>query len=144
MRNITTITIRKAPTSPPGRLIKKCSISSSPPNPLNTSENKEAPTKIMKIIEVILTDSRATKVSIENDNLSLIEDGGHVRIGYSEKDCYSVCEGSGLEIEKIEYCSGFFSQKITSMIRFLNLILPYPLIWGITFPLRSLPIIFDA
>ncbi len=77
------------------------------------------------------------------NNLSLIEDGGHVRIGYSEKDCYSVCEGSGLEIEKIEYCSGFFSQKITSMIRFLNLILPYPLIWGITFPLRSLPIIFD-
>ncbi len=62
-RKTTTITTRTAPINPPGRLLNIWEISSSPPNPRKTSENKEAPTKIAKTIHVISVDERAILVS---------------------------------------------------------------------------------
>jgi 2-polyprenyl-3-methyl-5-hydroxy-6-metoxy-1,4-benzoquinol methylase len=75
--------------------------------------------------------------------LSLEEDGGHVRIGYTPEDCISVCEKANLKIVKIEYCSGFFSQKLTALLRHLTCYLSYYPAWIITFPLRIFPIVFD-
>ena len=79
----------------------------------------------------------------DKEKLSLVEDGGHVRIGYTPEDCISVSEKADLTIVSIEYCSGFFSQKLTALLRFLTNYLTYYPAWIITLPFRLLPIIFD-
>lgn len=72
----------------------------------------------------------------------LEEDGAHVRRGYSKAMLFELCRLSGLEIEKISSCSGFLSQKITFIFRFLSHY--HSLLgWGLTLPFRVLPLIFD-
>lgn len=74
---------------------------------------------------------------------SKIEDGGHVRRGYTKAMLEELCESSGLVAEQISFCSGFLSQKITSLMRALGRI--HPLLGWITIlPLRVLPPLFDA
>jgi SAM-dependent methyltransferase len=71
-----------------------------------------------------------------------VEDGSHVRRGYSVGMLAELCAETGLIVEEVSYCSGFLSQKITQLLRLLSHI--HPLFgWGITFPLRILPLIFD-
>lgn len=77
------------------------------------------------------------------DNLSKIEDGGHVRIGYTLEDCILVAKKANLSVVSVEYCSGFFSQKCTALQRYLTNYLTYLPAWVITLPLRLLPIMFD-
>lgn len=70
------------------------------------------------------------------------ETGGHVRIGYTERDLQELCKKAKLSIDQISYCSGFLSQKITAIMRFLCRI--HPLIgWLAILPLRPLPLMFD-
>jgi SAM-dependent methyltransferase len=71
-----------------------------------------------------------------------IEDGNHVRLGYTKQDCYDICEKTGFKVIKVEYCSGFLSQKITSLFRILTK-MNQALGWGIVLPLRVLPPLFD-
>ena len=52
-KKITIITINNEVTAPPGTLVIKFSTIRSPPKPLKTSENKDAPIKIKKTIEEI-------------------------------------------------------------------------------------------
>jgi len=71
-----------------------------------------------------------------------IEDGRHVRRGYTSEMIKELCENANLELKEITFCSGFVSQKITKMYR---LICPVSqlLAWAIITPLRILPLIFD-
>jgi SAM-dependent methyltransferase len=48
---------------------------------------------------------------------SQIEDGGHVRKGYTPEDLTNLCDSVGLEVIHIGYCSGFISPKITAFMR---------------------------
>ena len=48
------ITTNKGPYSPPGKLVRKLLIISSPSNPLKTNENIEAPISITNTKELIL------------------------------------------------------------------------------------------
>jgi SAM-dependent methyltransferase len=74
---------------------------------------------------------------------SKIEDGGHVRRGYTKTMLEELCQSSGLVPEHISYCSGFLSQKITSLLRALSRI--HPLVgWTLILPLRVLPLLFDV
>jgi hypothetical protein len=53
-----------------------------------------------------------------------------------------LCERSGLEFEHISYCSGFVSQKVAALMRWLsaiNAVLP----WALILPLRALPPLLD-
>lgn len=78
----------------------------------------------------------------DNGPYSVVEDGGHVRRGYTEEMLRELCEHSGLRCEKISYCSGFLSQKITSLFRCLSKV--HPLFgWAIVLPLRLLPPLVD-
>jgi SAM-dependent methyltransferase len=71
-----------------------------------------------------------------------IEDGRHVRRGYSKAMLYELCEAAGLKTEEISFCSGFLSQKITTFLRLLSRI--HPLIgWLLILPFRVFPPIFD-
>ncbi len=71
------------------------------------------------------------------------ENGGHVRRGYSEQMLYELCEISGFKIEKIDYCSGLFSQFVTRLYRLLLPLFGHYVSWAVIFPLRPIGIIFE-
>lgn len=72
-----------------------------------------------------------------------IEDGGHVRRGYSEEMLRELCEVAGLEVVEVSYCSGLLSQKFTGLLRRLSAI-SYPFAWLVVLPLRLLPPLLDT
>ena len=73
---------------------------------------------------------------------SPIENGGHVRRGYTPAHLIELCEIAGLEPEEISYCSGLLSQKITALLRKLSAV-NYLMAWLIILALRPLPLFFD-
>lgn len=73
---------------------------------------------------------------------SLIEDGWHVRRGYTAAMLKELCEQAELIPEEISYCSGFLSQKTTSVFRLVSRLHPI-LGWLVTLPLRPFLPIFD-
>lgn len=78
----------------------------------------------------------------DNGPFSKVEDGRHVRRGYTKTMLMELCEHAGLICESISFCSGFLSQKITFLLRVLSRVNPL-FSWGITLPLRILPPILD-
>jgi 2-polyprenyl-3-methyl-5-hydroxy-6-metoxy-1,4-benzoquinol methylase len=44
---------------------------------------------------------------------SLVEDGGHVRRGYTRAELVALCEEAGLVVNEVGSCSGLLSQKAT-------------------------------
>jgi 2-polyprenyl-3-methyl-5-hydroxy-6-metoxy-1,4-benzoquinol methylase len=73
---------------------------------------------------------------------SRVEDGGHVRRGYTPGMLEELCRHAGLEVERISYCSGFLSQKITWLARVL-FNTHHLLGWVLVMPLRILPPLLD-
>jgi SAM-dependent methyltransferase len=80
--------------------------------------------------------------SSDKGPFSHIEDGGHVRRGYTWTMLRELCGEAGFEIEQISGCSGYFSQKITRVYRALFDIHPL-LAWLVILPLRPLPPLLD-
>ena len=78
----------------------------------------------------------------DNGPFSQVEDGGHVRRGYTPEDLRKLCQVAGLKVSEIGYCSGFLSQKITAVMRTANRVKP-PLGWILALPLRVLPPALD-
>jgi 2-polyprenyl-3-methyl-5-hydroxy-6-metoxy-1,4-benzoquinol methylase len=68
------------------------------------------------------------------------EDGRHVRRGYTRTALVQLCTEAGFLVEEFGACSGFFSQKITRILRSVR---PYILGWFLTLPLRVVPIALD-
>jgi 2-polyprenyl-3-methyl-5-hydroxy-6-metoxy-1,4-benzoquinol methylase len=73
---------------------------------------------------------------------STVEDGGHVRRGYSRVMLEELCEHSGLEVERISHCSGYVSQRVAAVMRRLSAI-NAALAWALILPLRALPPLLD-
>jgi SAM-dependent methyltransferase len=71
-----------------------------------------------------------------------VEDGWHVRRGYSRVMLEELCEYSGLRVERISYCSGYASQKVAAVMRRLSAVHPV-LAWAFILPLRVLPPLLD-
>jgi len=71
-----------------------------------------------------------------------IEDGGHVRRGYTRETLMDLCASAGLKVSHIEYCAGFFSQKITGLMRVAQGIHSV-LGWALVLPLRPFPLLLD-
>jgi len=69
------------------------------------------------------------------DKLSVSEDGGHVRWGYTHEEIRRLFDQYGLEVQVEGYISGFVSQQITNLQRILSR-LQGKLAWAFTFPLR--------
>jgi SAM-dependent methyltransferase len=76
----------------------------------------------------------------EDGPFSREEDGWHVRRGYSAAMLAELCAEAGFMIEEISSCSGFFSQRVTTLQRAIR---PASLGWALTLPLRVLPPLFD-
>jgi SAM-dependent methyltransferase len=73
---------------------------------------------------------------------STVEDGWHVRRGYSRVMLEELCEYSELKVERISYCSGYTSQKVAAIMRRLSAINAL-LAWALILPLRVLPPLLD-
>jgi SAM-dependent methyltransferase len=79
----------------------------------------------------------------EDPNPSSVEDGSHVRYGYSRDGLRQIIVAAGLEVESESFVSGVVSQQTTSLMRWLTARLgPLPA-WAILLPLRAL-VVFDA
>jgi 2-polyprenyl-3-methyl-5-hydroxy-6-metoxy-1,4-benzoquinol methylase len=78
----------------------------------------------------------------DNGPFSTVEDGWHVRRGYSRAMLEELCERSGLRVERITYCSGYLSQKVAAIMRGLSAVNSM-LAWALILPLRALPPIVD-
>jgi SAM-dependent methyltransferase len=73
---------------------------------------------------------------------TLVENGDHVRRGYSKQMLHELCVIAGLVPERYSYVSGFLSQKLTSASRIISKI--HPLLgWAAIFPFRWLPPLVD-
>ena len=73
---------------------------------------------------------------------SQIEDGWHVRKGYTHAELAALCAEAGLDTVEMEFCSGFASQKITWLMRSAEDV--HQLLgWALVLPLRPLPPLID-
>jgi SAM-dependent methyltransferase len=78
----------------------------------------------------------------DNGPFSKIEDGSHVRRGYTKAMLEEICGQANLIPQNISYCSGFLSQRITYIQSMLSKV--HPLVgWGAILPFRFLPVLFD-
>lgn len=72
-----------------------------------------------------------------------IEDGRHVRRGYTGEMLQELCAQSGLIAEQVSYCSGMISQKLTSLLRVMSKLSPFAA-WAFVLPMRPLPLLLDG
>jgi SAM-dependent methyltransferase len=72
---------------------------------------------------------------------SPLEDGTHVRYGYSRQRLRELLAGAGLQVEDEDFVSGVASQRLTNLMRRLSARLGRPLGWLIVLPLRALVLV---
>jgi 2-polyprenyl-3-methyl-5-hydroxy-6-metoxy-1,4-benzoquinol methylase len=71
-----------------------------------------------------------------------IEDGGHVRRGYTKAMLAELCSEANLVVEETTYCTGFLSQKSIFVQRTLSRV--HPLLgWLAVLPFRIFPPLID-
>ncbi len=73
---------------------------------------------------------------------SPVEDGSHVRYGYSQPALRELALGAGLEVMEEGFVSGVISQRLTNLMRRLEGRLGVPAAWALLLPLRPL-VVFD-
>jgi SAM-dependent methyltransferase len=65
-----------------------------------------------------------------------VEDGGHVRWGYSHDQLRRLLGENGFAVTSEDFVSGYVSQCLTNLIRRMSSTLPYSLVWQLTLPMR--------
>jgi SAM-dependent methyltransferase len=73
---------------------------------------------------------------------SPVEDGSHVRYGYSQSELGALALGAGLEVVEEAFVSGVVSQRLTNLMRRLEGRLGVAVAWALVLPLRPL-VVFD-
>ena len=68
--------------------------------------------------------------------ISDIENGDHVRWGYTREEAESLLREAGLELVVCSYVTGVVSQQLIRFYRWLSGKIPYKLAWAVIFPLR--------
>lgn len=76
---------------------------------------------------------------MRGDKISAVENGDHVRWGYTHEEMRAMLAEAGLETVSEEYCSGLVSQRIGNLERSIGQFTPM-LGWAATFPLRALQV----
>lgn len=74
----------------------------------------------------------------EDPQPSPVEDGSHVRYGYSQERLRQIAAGAGLDVENESFISGVVSQKLTNLMRRLSARVGLFPAWAIVLPLRAL------
>ena len=76
-----------------------------------------------------------------NATYSEVENGDHVRIGYDEGDFVRLFSDAGLALVRVDYVSGFFTQKLLVVGQALSRRMNPKLVWAMTFPFRALQLL---
>ncbi len=79
----------------------------------------------------------------EDPRPSPVEDGSHVRYGYSPDRLRQIVDHAGLDVDGEGLISGVVSQKLTDMMRRLSARIGLFPAWIVVLPLRTL-VVFDA
>jgi SAM-dependent methyltransferase len=79
----------------------------------------------------------------EDPRPSPVEDGSHVRYGYSQERLRQIAASAGLEVEDERLVSGVVSQKLTDLMRRLSARTGLLGAWLVLLPLRALAV-FDT
>jgi SAM-dependent methyltransferase len=74
----------------------------------------------------------------EQRHPSGVEDGSHVRYGYSQQRLRAIAEDAGLDVRSEDLISGVVSQKLTDLMRRLAARFGVPVAWALVLPLRPL------
>lgn len=74
----------------------------------------------------------------EPSNPDPVEDGSHVRFGYSQLRIAHLAQLAGLQVAEQAFVSGFISQKVTNLLWRLTARFGLPVAWAIVLPLRAL------
>ncbi len=74
----------------------------------------------------------------EEPNPSEVEDGSHVRYGYTQPALRRLVEAAGLRVTSEAFVSGVVSQKVTNLMRQLTQRLGLIPAWALVLPLRAL------
>lgn len=74
----------------------------------------------------------------EERDPSPVEDGSHVRYGYSRERLAALAQQAGLRVVSEGFISGLVSQRLTNLMRRITLRLGRPLAWLALAPLRPL------
>ncbi len=80
---------------------------------------------------------------MRGDKISAVENGDHVRWGYTHEKMRAILADAGLATVAEEYCSGLVSQKIGNLERRISELMPM-LGWAATFPLRAVQLVDSA
>jgi SAM-dependent methyltransferase len=70
-----------------------------------------------------------------------VEDGSHVRFGYSQERLAGLLQLAGLQVAEQAFVSGFISQKVTNLLWRLTARVGLPLAWMVVLPLRALALL---
>lgn len=95
---------------------------------------------------LLLTTPNARYVPIVREHMgpfSTVEDGGHLRKGYTKSMLTELCNQSGLLVEEFSFCTGALSQFICKL-QTRTARLPSALRWLAVLPLRPFPPILDT
>ncbi|MBD0320348.1 MAG: class I SAM-dependent methyltransferase [Gemmatimonadetes bacterium] len=77
---------------------------------------------------------------LRGDRVSEVEDGGHVRWGYTHDELRALFAPHGLEVVAEEYVTGAVTQKLMNLMRRIGEV-DARAAWAITFPLRLLRVL---
>lgn len=67
-----------------------------------------------------------------------VEDGGHVRWGYTHDQLRRLLSDNGFTVIQEDFITGYVSQRLTNLFRRMSAVLPYPLVWLLTLPMRTI------
>ena len=65
-----------------------------------------------------------------------VEDGGHVRWGYTHDQLRRLLRDNHFTVIREDFISGYVSQRLTNLFRRMSTVLPCPLVWLLTLPMR--------
>jgi 2-polyprenyl-3-methyl-5-hydroxy-6-metoxy-1,4-benzoquinol methylase len=93
--------------------------------------------------QLILTTPNIEHRPMWYDEVFDVENGGHVRYGYSHAELRELCEAAGLTVNQEVELSGVVPQRITYFMGWLGtrLKLSWPVLWLVTLPLRVLHVL---
>jgi SAM-dependent methyltransferase len=74
----------------------------------------------------------------EEPTPSAVEDGSHVRFGYSQEDLSEIARATGLQVTSESFVSGIVSQKVTNLMRRATARIGLVGAWVLVLPLRVL------
>jgi 2-polyprenyl-3-methyl-5-hydroxy-6-metoxy-1,4-benzoquinol methylase len=77
---------------------------------------------------------------LRGDRVSDVEDGGHVRWGYTHEELRALLAAHGLDVVAEEYLTGAVTQKLMNLMRRVGEVSALAA-WGVTFPLRVLRVL---